>query len=77
VVGEISKQFGQFSKQQRQRLVNPFISMFTAIILAPDSQTQPIVVTLLANNDLLGSDRLVGHPGAKIRHKKKPAHVPA
>jgi hypothetical protein len=51
----MSKQFGQFSKQQRQGLVNLSILMSMVAILAPGSQIQSITVNLgLRESDLPG-----------------------
>jgi hypothetical protein len=73
-VAEISKQFGQFSKQQRQRLVNLFISMSTAILLIPDKWTHPIAVMLHGKIDLLGSNLLVDRLTTAIPPKRYPLH---
>jgi hypothetical protein len=69
---EMSKPLGQFSKQQRQRLVNPFISMSTVILLIPDKWTRLIAAMLLAKIDLLESNPLGDRLTTAIPPKRSP-----
>jgi hypothetical protein len=71
---EISKQFGQFFKQQRQRLVNPFISMSMDILPALDKWTHPIAAMHPAKIDLLESNLLGDRLTTAILLKKCPPH---
>jgi hypothetical protein len=67
--GEISRQFGQFCKQQQQRSVNRSISMSMGAAPVPGIETQmaPEMIHNLHPDDrasaqLVAADRLAAHP---------------